>query len=1287
MPARRPAPDHDPLLAHAPRVLLRWSAENGERRWARRRGTLVLLDVSGFTQLSERLAATGKAGVEEVTALIGGIFTGFLDAAYQDNGSLLKFGGDALLLLFDGEAHAQRAARAALLMRDRLAEVGTLETRLGPVDLRMTTALSTGDVVLLLAGSAHRELVVTGEPAARVVAMGKAAAPGEVLVDGATAEALGAADLGAERGGVFPLHGGIAPPPPPGPDVLEPALDPRPFIPTALRDALAAGHLAGEHRRAAVAFIVFGGLTSLLENDGPEAAAALVDALISRVQSVCDEQSVCFRQCDLGVDGGSIFLVAGAPRTTGHDEDALLRTVRAIVDAEQTLPVRAGVSRGRVFAGVIGTPFRRTYAVMGDTVNVAARLSAHAQWGQVLITPSVLAEARTAYAFTSVPPLTLKGKAAPVAALELAAPLGLRVGPGAADELPLVGRDAEFARLTEALHDAVGGTGSLIEVIGEAGMGKSRLLAALRAAAGSLGTAVHTVSCAPYESSTAYFAVRGLLRHLLEVHPGPEPGDMDRLLAGRLQELDPQLVPFRPLLGVVLDVPTLPTPEVDRLGDAYRVPRLHDLVSVLLARLLPGPTLVCIEDAHWMDQASAALLLHLADVSRLGPWLLCATRRPDGHGFVPDAGTPLRRIELGALDAECSAELARAEATRLMLVPEEAEALAARAGGNPLFLRELLRTAQGRGDEALPETVEAVVTARLDQLAERDRRLLRSVAVLGQSFREDRVARILADGDVELDGGAWIRLAEFVEAGGSGELRFRHDLFREVAYEGLPYRRRRELHARAGADEEQLHAGNPGEIAELLSLHYSRAGIDDRAWQYSLIAADRARAKWANLEALQFYRRAIAAADRLGTVPRRELMKAWEALGDVADLAGHFDEASDAYARAPRMAAEDRVRLLLKQSRVLEQMSQWREGLQIGDRALIASDRIRDPTRRLAQRAEVNLRIAGLHWRLGDHAQSTAFSERAVDEATQAGSRLTLAHAYMLLFMTHGLAGSHQRTRYRELALPIFEELGDLTQLGDIYNNVGIEEYYRGHWPEAMAYYRRAMEAREQAGHVAGRALGLNNIAEILSDQGHLDQAQKDFHTARQMALAINYTMLVHVADGNLGRAAARAGRRDEADGLLQRAHAGFEEIGARAFVLETRTRQAELALLSGRLREALTATDALLVEIRGAGDQAVREVALHRVRAAALARMGRCDDALTAISASVTRAIDADAGYEMALSLSVQAGIAERLGRDDLASARTEAGRLLDGLGVVWTPDLLAGSTGPRAVAGGRPS
>jgi adenylate cyclase len=228
-----------------------------------------------------------------------------------------------------------------------------------------------------------------------------------------------------------------------------------------------------------------------------------------------------------------------------------------------------------------------------------------------------------------------------------------------------------------------------------------------------------------------------------------------------------------------------------------------------------------IEDAHWIDDASHFLLARIAHAGTR-PWLICVTRRPEGPSFVNGAGSLLA---LEPLPPEASARLALAAAEDLALSEDALATLAERSGGNPLFVTELI-AASRRGDslEALPERVETLITTRIDTLDPGDRLLLRYASVIGPSFDLGLLREILAEQPVDVDDLArWDRLAEFVSRVDGDELRFRHDLFRAVAYEALAVRRRREVHGRVAEALERRAAENVDAFAAVLSLHFFSA--------------------------------------------------------------------------------------------------------------------------------------------------------------------------------------------------------------------------------------------------------------------------------------------------------------------------------------------------------------------------------------------------------------------------------------------------------------------------------
>ena len=378
-----------------------------------------------------------------------------------------------------------------------------------------------------------------------------------------------------------------------------------------------------EHRRVTVAFVHFDGTDEMISREGPEVTADRLDVLVTITQRAVERQEVTFLATDADRDGGKIILVAGAPATSGDDEHRMLLAVREIMDAGAPLPIRIGVNRGSVFVGEVGPPYRRTFTVMGDAVNLAARLMAKAETGQILSTPELLARSRTRFETVDLEPFYVKGKSRPVQAQAVGARMGARAV-GTTDELPLLGREAEMRQLAELAAAAAAGHGSVVEIVGETGSGKSRLVSALRQIASDRMQL--TAVCERYDSSTPYHEVRRLLRSLLDL---PSEGGDERVAARFLAELEsraPELLPWAPLIAMAIGVTVPETPESRDLEEEFRRPRLASVVIELLAKLLPDAGLFVIEDAHNMDEASADLFGHLAAAVGATSWLWCTTR-------------------------------------------------------------------------------------------------------------------------------------------------------------------------------------------------------------------------------------------------------------------------------------------------------------------------------------------------------------------------------------------------------------------------------------------------------------------------------------------------------------------------------------------------------------------------------------------------------------------------------------------------------------------------------------
>ena len=1271
------ASDHRHLLApYLPRLVIDWVEETPDQRHRIVEGTVAFVDISGFTKLSEGLAKHGKIGAEELAATIGDCFVALLAIAYDAGGRLLKFGGDALLLLFTGVDHEARACRTAYDMRRKLREVGRMTVLGQRVTLRMSIGVNSGQFDLFLVGASHRELIVTGPAASTTVSMEGTATAGEIVVSERTAAALSPTDLGPARGVGRLLRRRPAVTASPTPrDAVDSSVDLSRYIPVAILDsALRSGH-EPEHRRVTVAFLHFDGTDAMFARDGAEAVTGYLDKLVTDVQEAVDAQAITFLGTDIDHDGGKVILVAGAPSTSGDDEHRMLLAVRQIMDQDRSPSVRVGINRGPVFAGDIGPTYRRTFTVMGDAVNLAARLMAKASPGQVLATPEVLSRAGSLFDVTAVEPFYVKGKAKPVEAFDV----GVRIGARLADtgtRASLIGRKEEMEQWRRAVDAVRRGSGSVIEIVGEPGAGKSRLIEEFRTVAAGIATL--TVTGEYYDSSTPYGALRGTMRALLglrETGSAPTPAEVRQAI----DRIAPELGAWAPLVGAVVDVVLPDTPETSELAPAYRSQRQGEVMVELLAHLSPDPTVIIVEDAHWMDEASSDLLRHVAASVDTRPWLLCLTRRDVKTGFVaPEEDSVQLRLE--PLEGAEATELVQATVGDAPFPPHVVATLAERSGGNPLFLLELVSAARDTDDiESLPDSVEAVIAARIDRLSVDDRRFLRRVSVLGRTTPLKMLDAVLDDVPGAGDS-IWPRLEEFIAVDSAGNLTFRHALLRDGAYNGLSYRLRRQLHASAGQAIRLAAGDRPDEYAETLSLHYFNAQAYQDAWTYSLVAAERARAVYANVEAAEFFERALAASRRLPELTSQQIAQVNEALGDVRDQGSEYLGAVSAYRAARALIRDDRLadaRVMLKLARAQGWLDRYSNALRWITRALHVLDGVEEDVEVQRLRAQL---LAWYGWFCGEqgqHGRAIKWCTRAIAQAERAGDKEALANALSVLDWARMELGTLEDPRNTERALGLMEELGDLDGQARVLNSLAIWVYFRGRWDDALDVYRRAEEMARRAGNVVHQGIIENNMAEIALDQGRVDEADRLFASVVRVCRAAGHRSGEAYVKGNMARAAAKAGRYDDAARLFAESCEEAEGLGSRAESLEAGARWAECELLAGDVDGARARAEAELEQARALG--AVAPVPLlHRVRGVALARAGDHQGAAEALNQSLEAARLNQVDYEVALTLRVMAALGLHAGGRNPRDLAQESDRILDALGVVWVPDLL--DPGPAA-------
>ena len=1261
------------LAPYVPRLVVDWVAEHATERHRQVPGSLVFADISGFTALTERLSIRGRAGAEEMGGLINAVFDELLTAAYNYGANLLKWGGDAVLLLFDGEGHGPRAARAAWAMQQVLRRTGRLSTSCGQIRLRMTVGVHSGPVDFVLVGHEFRELIVLGPAATTTARMERLAEAGETVLSPATAELLPERCLGdAREDGVLLARAPVV--------ALTPVRSPKrddvdlgQTMSRQLRDHLVDGSAEYEHRNVTVGFINFSGTDDLLAERGPDALTDAVAAVVDVVEKAASAHDVTILATDVAENGGKFFLCAGAPVAAGDDETRMLSTLRAAVQADGVLAVRAGVTCGPVFCGDYGPFYRKTYSLAGDVVNLAARLMGKARPGEIVSTPLVVSRSRTQFETTALEPFHVKGKKAPITAV-LVGDARRDSNRAPVDRAPLVGRDAELRTLRAAADRAARGRGAVVEIVGAPGMGKSRLVEEVTS---STTARVLSADGDIYGRATPYQPLQQMLRHALEVGDDVDDQRLAEVVTDFVRGSAPDLVQWLPLIGVAAGIDVPSTPEVDQLDPDFRRVWLESVTSDLLGRLLTGPHVFVFNDVQFMDEATVGFLRRLAVDTRNRPWLLLVTRRAEAEAVLP-ADDHITSLELTPLTGADADALVLRSTEDLPLSQHRIRQLVERAGGNPLFLQQLLAGARAGAElDDLPDSVEGVIAARIDRLPAPRRRWLRTASVLGMTVDPAVLDTLLEDSD--LAGATEDGLEEFVTRSDDGQLRFAHHLIRLTAYEGLSYRRRAELHARAAQALEQLLGDRAEQQAALLSLHCLEGARYAQAWRYARLAGDQARHSYAAAEAAECYRRAVRAADMIDgvhavdadTIAEDEVADVLEALAEVTSGLGEMSEAHHALRLARARARADArrlARLRMKTATLVHQMGRHNDALRwvSRGRSLLRGSEAAEDLSLLAELADLGSQI---RYNKGAYRTAMAWARRAVDEARRAGDDVTEARSlgmHSMLAALNGLPWDEARVRG---ALALYERIGDLRGKARASNIFGMCAYFEGRWDTAAEYYEQAENAFRQIGRDHDAAATAANRAEILIQQERAAEAEPVLASAVRVLLAAHASLYLAFALNLHGRVALALGQYDlamdrfgEARELALQMEDVDESITSDAFAAECLLRADEI---DGAL--ALVAqTRARVVDF---GDGATAEPLLHRIHGEALVRTGQVAEGLASLRTALQCSRDRGAQHEIQSSLQALLELTDGMDAvecDERASWRTEWEALVRQLGVV---------------------
>ena len=849
-------------------------------------GAVLIADISGFTPITERMAARGPEGAETLAGLLNIYFGRLIDHVHQRGGVVFSFTGDGLIAAWASSAGEKLGDTLHIATDGALALAGTESEHpeIDGVRLSVRLGVSAGTLRALELGGLHgrRFSLLGGAPLEAAAEASEVVAPGQVGVDAEhwpllAARARGLA-LGEDHTVITELEQGPARPPrpaaPPVPaELLAPYLPP----PVMSREGIGQGEWLAELRRVTVVYVNLPTVDHLAK---PE----LVQQAVLALQREFDRHEATINNLSVDAKGTSIIAATGLPPLS-HDDDPV-RAVRAAMAVARSLGEEqwragVGVATGRAFCGAVGNTVRREYAMSGDVVNTAARLTGHALSDDsapvsVLCDAATERATRTRIDWGTSRELMLKGKSAPVLAFT---PVRRRTGSVAA-ERETVGRRREREALARAVALAGKGTAQLVVLEGEPGMGKSRLLIEVMAEAGASGVRALTGAGDPIERVAPYHAWRSVFAALLGLEEGADP---DVRAASAVSALPESLRPLAPLLNLILGLELPDSPESSLVQGERRTQVTRRVLLDLLTDAAHGPLLIAIDDGHWLDSASWALIQELSGRS-LPVCVILATR--PGAGLAPEydellAEPTTQQVSLAPLDADESVEIACDRLGVGELPPPVVALVVEKAVGNPLFAEELAYALRDSGmveigagrctiaagrdlaTLALPDTVEGIIGSRIDRLAPQPELVLKVASAVGASFAQDVIHDVypLAENRAligqSLDTLVRRDLTVLVPPPPTVSYSFRHALTREVAYNRMLFSQRRELHRALAQWFESRHAANLEPVYATLAYHWSRASDVAKASEYLELASTQAMNNGMSREAANLGLRAV----------------------------------------------------------------------------------------------------------------------------------------------------------------------------------------------------------------------------------------------------------------------------------------------------------------------------------------------------------------------------------------------------------------------------------------------
>jgi class 3 adenylate cyclase len=877
---------------------------------------MLIADITGFTALSEELSKVGKEGAEEITEIVNSYFSHLLDVIFMYGGDLYHFSGDALSVLYYPSKKKRddkelRALLSAWEMKKILEEYSTVKTSKGTFPLKVHMTLHTGKVTLLSTGMKDVGLYyfACGKATNEIASLEEKGKEGEIILSERFHSTVRGKVKTEKKGKDRHIVKGVKAEIPVRKikkktvrdvqigNLLEVMERLKPFINPVLFNKFVESpsglDVWGEHRKVTILFLNFLGF----DFDEDEESIMNFHRYFSELEGIVERYDGTIDKLDFSSRGYNAMVLFGVPFAHEDDEERAVRCAFDILSSvwSQTLTIkmRIGINAGFVFAGNVGSTERREYTVMGDEVNLAARLLSKAKEGDIIVSDSVYKKIKKSFKLEKLKLVQVKGKEKSVKIYRVKG-IGERgilikeLKGGESDVL--IGREEQVKKLKSLIRIAKKGKGSVVTVLGEAGVGKSRLTREFIEEWDKKGYEFAMGSCQFYGKPISYHPWKEPIATFLGLEKIVKEKEKKKAIKDFMKNVNPALSEWSPIIGELLDLDIEETKITSSIDAKLRKQRLFDIILDLLSyskrtkkRRKKEPLLLILEDFHWADTASSDLLNYIVRNIKDLPILIMVVTRPvkerrEYTKYPHHQEIPLKELkgkEIGSLIGALL-DVKKPNDSLVSFIRKETQ-------GNPFYVEELIRSLIERSilkkvkgewilpkdtsSLTVPDTIQGVIMSRIDRLTAEVKSVLLTASVIGREFDFSTIKGIYEkerkDLKKYLTSLQNLDLLLYQKTEKEERYIFKHILTQEVAYDSLSFKRKRDIHLKVADFIEHRYRRSIEEVLGFLTHHYYKGQEWEKAFYYSIEAGDKAKKAYANIEALSYYDTALEILEKM----------------------------------------------------------------------------------------------------------------------------------------------------------------------------------------------------------------------------------------------------------------------------------------------------------------------------------------------------------------------------------------------------------------------------------------